>query len=493
MADSIALPEGFVLDRPSFALPEGFVLDAEQLESPVQITGEVQGTAEDPGLIDRLGTILEERTAIKDRIVSQLQTGEISTASGVLQLVGKVGAATVSEAIGEAVSSGIDVAGDILSAITPDVIEEPIKAFGVSALNTVLESDLGKAGIDAAKSGFDAWEGFKEENPEAAGNIEAVVDIGALIAPAKFVKVGKVGDIGKLTKEQIKNAPSGSDLREASGKLFEATKRSDLNLNQETFLDFLSDAEKMLVGEGIDEVLHPKLSRIVNNLSKKIGQDLGAQDLLNMRRRINVAVDSLEPDEQRLALKLRDNFDDLIEEAPGSESWREARRVFAQARRTETVEEAIERAALAASGVENGLRNEFRALLKNKKKIRGFSKSEKAAMQAIVDGDFTANALKKLGRLSFGSGQQSGFIGGTVGVMGGSAVGGPVGAAAVPLLGLAAQKGAQRRTANAAETLRALTAGETPNLIPKTTVSLKKALAAEAGTGLASIQRQENE
>jgi len=483
----LGLPEAPVTAAPA---PVDQVPSQVPAEQPVKAPEVV---AEEAGLVERLGQTLEERTAIKDRIIQQLGTGEISTPSAVLQMVGKVGAGTVSEAIGEAVSSGIDVAGDIISAITPDVIEQPIKEFGASALSTVLNSDLGKAGIAAAEQGFEAYTEFKEEHPEAAGNIEAVVDIGALVGPAKFIKVGKTTKIGKITKEQIENAPSGADLRAESGKLFEATKRSDLNLNQESFLDFMADAEKVLLDQGLDvanvasESLHPKLSRVLNTLSKKIGQDMDAKDLLAVRRRINNAVDSLDKDEQRLALILRDNFDDFVETAPGSDKWRQARSKFAQARRVETIEEAIERAALSPSGIENGLRNEFRSILKNKKKSRGFSKDEKAAMQKVIEGDFTSNTLKKIGKF----GVSGGALGATAGGAIGFGAGGGVGALAAPVVTGVASRGATRRTVNAAETLRALAAGETPALIPKTTLSLRDFLAAEAATGLAIAEAGE--
>lgn len=268
--------------------------------------------------------------------------------------------------------------------------------------------------------------------------------------------------VSKLTAKQIAEAPTSLDLTAASGKKFKASRQSGARLSPDDYVGFLAGAERDLVEEGIDAGLHPKLTAVFNALTKKIGSAMDAKELHKIRRTIGIATESRERDEARIARILRDSFDDFVENLPGTPEWVKARGLYIQARKAETMEEAINRAGNAASGLENGLRIEFTKLLNNARKIRGFSREERAAMQAIVDGDFTTNTLKKIGKFGLGSGRQSTAIGATIGAVTGASVAGAPGTAAALLGATAAQKGAERNTLRAAETLRALIAGARP-------------------------------
>lgn len=178
MADALTqLPEGFVLDKviPTFqGLPEGFVLD-ESAEP------EVVAEEERPGFIERVSTDVEDRMRLAEEIKGFTERGEQTLAESVLQLTGKVGAGTILDFLGEVVISGVEG----LSAITPDIIEDPLVESVTKAAHLFLETDLGKAGLEAAQAGMETWNEFRAENPRAARNIESVVDIGLLIAPVK--------------------------------------------------------------------------------------------------------------------------------------------------------------------------------------------------------------------------------------------------------------------------------------------------------------------
>lgn len=129
----------------------------------------------------RFGQDIEKRMAVDNEIMDAFDQGEIGTAEALLQTIGKTGFGSVLDFLGEAVVS----AGRGLSAITPDVIEKPLIEGATSAGRMFLNTDIGQKGLEAAKKGADAWDGFKKENPRAARNIEAVVNIGILLAPAK--------------------------------------------------------------------------------------------------------------------------------------------------------------------------------------------------------------------------------------------------------------------------------------------------------------------
>jgi hypothetical protein len=124
-------------------------------------------------------------------------------------------------------------------------------------------------------------------------------------------------------------------------------------------------------------------------------------------------------------------------------------------RRSEMIDEAVRRADLAASGIENGLRNEFRSILKNKKLLRGFSDAEIEAMERVAKGTLAGNAMRQAGRFSFGTGGQSNALGGAIGLGAGIGVGGPLGAA-IPISAALARMGSKNSTIKNSDLARAL-------------------------------------
>jgi len=117
-----------------------------------------------------------------------------------------------------------------------------------------------------------------------------------------------------------------------------------------------------------------------------------------------------------------------------------------RAKRSEIIDDAIERAKNQASGFENGLRSQFRSILNSKKKMAGFSAEEKKAIETIVRGGKLENTAKALGKFGFAEGQASSMLMASVGVAGGAAAGGMTGAAVVPAVGSVARNYAQKLT-----------------------------------------------
>ena len=144
-------------------------------------------------------------------------------------------------------------------------------------------------------------------------------------------------------------------------------------------------------------------------------------------------------------------------------------------RKSETIDAAIEKATTAQQGVEAGLRAEFKSLYRayvdKRPHMRGWTKDEARALKAVSEGNFSTNVLRRLGSLGGGSGAQRNtlnlLVGGSAGAGAGGMIAGPfgsaLGAAAVPMIGAAAQKMATRGTKNRADLARAAVArGEAP-------------------------------
>lgn len=282
---------------------------------------------------------------------------------------------------------------------------------------------------------------------------------------------------GRFSKQQLENIASSDELLRLGSQKYKKSRQATERLNADDFLSFMADSELRLAEEGVDAVLHPKLSRIFEVMSQNIGrEDIDIGKLMTMRRQIGIALQSIAPeqaDERRIAEMFRDQFDDFVEGLPGSKEWREARKLWAEGRKAETIEEVILEAEKQASGFENGLRIQFDRLLKNKKRSRGFTKKEKDAMRKLAKGDFTTNALRRIGRAaSVGLGRQTNTLGANVSAglsaAAGSVLGGPLvagtAAVAAPIVGTAAAKAAEVRSLRAANAIRAMAAGEMPQI-----------------------------
>ncbi len=132
---------------------------------------------------------------------------------------------------------------------------------------------------------------------------------------------------------------------------------------------------------------------------------------------------------------------DATEADKALETLSTARQTWRTGIKSQIVETAIEQAQNSASGVENGLRVEFRKLLKPIV-AKNFDETELAAIKSVARGTFTQNALRWIGGFGVPTDSGRNFLGSVAGALSGNAIGGPVGAVALPALGTAAKVGA---------------------------------------------------
>lgn len=143
-----------------------------------------------------------------------------------LQLFGQV-AGGILDVGQEALVSGFRGIGRIFEN-TPDFIEDFVKEEFKKAGSTFIESPIGQSALNELKKGIDAWEGFKEEHPRAARNVEAVVNIAALFPIGKAAEpVGKAGGVvlRKGAGIAAKTAGRGAGALEVSGRVAIASER----------------------------------------------------------------------------------------------------------------------------------------------------------------------------------------------------------------------------------------------------------------------------
>ena len=95
---------------------------------------------------------------------------------------------------------------------------EPVQKAAEGTKDAILRSSLGQEGMKALQGGLESWEAFKASNPEAAANIESVVDIASIIPATRLS--------GATTRQALKTAGRvAGETVESAGK-YAAGRRS---------------------------------------------------------------------------------------------------------------------------------------------------------------------------------------------------------------------------------------------------------------------------
>jgi hypothetical protein len=182
------LPEGFTLNYniPSDnEVPVVTRVEPQEVQDPVASSeGVTVGSYIGSKLSDLTDALSEDYQESVDRSVRALEAEGITGGERVLRVAG-AGFNLAADVIGETFIAGLDVVGDGVSALVPDVVEEPIKQKFKEGLEFALQSEAGQAGMNALMEGAESWQGFKEAYPRAAENIESVVDIALFVTPVK--------------------------------------------------------------------------------------------------------------------------------------------------------------------------------------------------------------------------------------------------------------------------------------------------------------------
>ena len=339
---------------------------------------------------------------------------------------------------------------------------------GQEILDTIREDPFGAlldvGGIAAGGAGAAA------RVPGVAGQIaRGISRADPLAAAGRGVAQSFKGRPGRSpsNREFIQGAPTPEQLRQQGSTLYEAAEKSGIRFKADYYDKFISAAISRMVDEGADKILSPKISRISDVLEASKGSTPSIAQLAITRKQFSNVAGSADRAEARLGSIGVDMVDEFVESGASSvgDTLTKARGLWSRLKKSEIIDTAIENAQAAQSGIEAGLRNEIRSLWKarNSTKMRGFSDAELSAIKAVAQGNFGANVLRRIGSLGGGLDASRNMLNLMGGVAGGAAVGGPIGAAAVPLAGHLAARASKAGTERRAALARAITArGEVP-------------------------------
>lgn len=327
--------------------------------------------------------------------------------------------------------------------------------------------------------------GAADEN-KAAGALTGAAVGGAVGAAAPFIgnaiaQRGQNAAQNRATNAAIKGAPSADELKAAASSMFQQVDNSGVSLDPNDFAVQIQRMANKATSSLIDRELDAPVWRVYQIMADRVGaasnagRGLTLGELHNFRQIAqDVAVNAGKGRTARFANQIVDDLDDLIGNlkphqligGTGADKGNMLLRgisTWSRARKVGLIESAIYKAQNQASGLENGLRVQFRQLIQNPKTRRLFSQAELDAIQGVVRGSAISNISKLLGKFGFGTGNASNMLGGTIGFGAGSMSPlGPLGGVLMAGGGTLARKASEALTGKAAN--RAAQVVATPNV-----------------------------
>ncbi|MBL4869833.1 MAG: hypothetical protein JKX72_02640 [Robiginitomaculum sp.] len=318
---------------------------------------------------------------------------------------------------------------------------------------------LRQAGATTAKQdviGGAAAGAGQEAGREVAGEEGAL--IGGVLAPIAIASIPI--NTAKSAAQSLlkKSAPSTDQLKETARGIYKSLDESGVTVSAKSFNTLADDIAASLRKEGSDIDLTPKAIGVVNRLQSEKGVEKTLTELDTLRKVARTAAESIDKSESRLGVIAVNKIDEFldgvgVEITPGKEAgqaFRSARDLWQRARKAEVLEQAVTNAENQASGFENGIRTQFRQILKriDTGKLKGYTSEEREAIKKVVQGTKAGNVAKFLGKFGILDGVTSRSLTTLGGVGLAGAAGGTTAAVAVPIIGQVSGALAQRLTLN---------------------------------------------
>ena len=315
-----------------------------------------------------------------------------------------------------------------------------------------VETALGDTTLDMTGSPFLA--SIAHSLPTAA------LEILGFKGAGRFSRGAKAPTAKQVQKSVVESAPEISALKDAARSVYSEIDSSGVRIKKNAVNSLVNRIEANTKKKGLDPRVTKQAAGALEALREIRNLDQPITELMTQKKIAQNVASSIDPAEKMLGNIMIDEIDSFLDNlSPGQLSKGDAAtgkkvkaagQLYGRAKRAEMINEAIESGSSAASGPENGIRNAFRAILKNKKKSKFLTATERKAMKDVVDGDFKTNLAKFVGRVGGFEGSSTNMLGTLGGIAGGTAFGGPLGAVAVPIAGMAAKKIANNLTTNKA-------------------------------------------
>lgn len=230
---------------------------------------------------------------------------------------------------------------------------------------------------------------------------------------------GALGAVGGRQATRAANAavPEAAAIKDASRAAYSRSEAAGVIVKPEPIKQFGQAVQKELADFGYLPALQPKVGTVLAEIERVGGDNVTLKGIDQMRKLAGTLRVDQDASTRALGGKIVEKLDDMVSnlkltdvvtgnKTAGVQAIQEARSLHQTARKTEMIEEIMEKAAnnAAASGsggnIDNAIRQGFKSILNNPKTRRSFSPDELRAMQTVVAGKPTQNALRLIGKLS---------------------------------------------------------------------------------------------
>lgn len=255
--------------------------------------------------------------------------------------------------------------------------------------------------------------------------------------------------------------PETAALRERATSAYQRAEEAGVVLKPEKFGNLVGQTVAAANKAGFDPLIQKNSGVLLKRMQDALNQPIGLQRLDNLRQLALGVAKGNDPNDARIAGVIIGKIDEMLDGVKtgdlltggeqgrfGIAALKEGRRFWKAFRKAEVLDDLFDRAQTSApnfsgSGMENALRTEFRALAKNKKRMKPFSAREQAAIKRVARGGPIENLMRQFGKFA-PTGVVSTALSGGAGAAAAEALGLPGAAGAIGLLTLG---GAARRTA----------------------------------------------
>lgn len=375
-----------------------------------------------------------------------------------------------------------------VAALTADIggsMVAPVAAFGAikaapGAMNMAkrMAASAGATGAMSGVYGFAEGEGglqSRMENAKTSAATGAAMGAAFPLAGAGVQKVADMAARRKIINALIKKAPTTAQKRAEADDLYRQVRNAGITIRPDVARNQMAEIAEYLQSEGVGKKAAKKImpsSRAILNEVKEFGEGANTvpfQDVEISRRFMGHAAGAnlQNAGDTRIATEAMSKLDDFIAnlkpddvDAGDVEALKrllpKARETWAQMRRSQTIDDAIDAGQDYMSGEASGIRNQFRRIVKSPKLRRGFSDAEIKMMRKVINNSGLESIAHYIGS---GLGMM-GTIGGGVGA--GAAAGGPVGGVLGGMAAAGAAHGARQLSSGIArkraEIVRAIVA-----------------------------------
>jgi hypothetical protein len=280
----------------------------------------------------------------------------------------------------------------------------------------------GKSGL-AARTGAAAVEGAGFGAADAAGHDQDIAEgakWGAVAGAAGNVAgeaASKVVDKTAGLFNKKPNLPDTDEIFARGRAAYDRAEQAGVVIGPQGIQALATDIKTMLANNAYDPALAPKIKVVLDRLDDMSQGNVTLKGVDTLRKIAGAKINPANRYESMLSGEVTRRIDDFLDNlspnnvvmgnaAQGAEALKEARFNWAQGRKSDMLDEAVERAVMktqstgSGGNINNALRQEFRAILTNKKRSSGLTPDESAAMHDIVKGTDSANLARLVGKLS---------------------------------------------------------------------------------------------